>query len=106
MTKEERLAKARAKVLWCVHILGPDDLIPAASYEAAEKHATELSDFMHGPDVPDLDVLCLPIVAVWPYSAEAHRAALAKCPMVMPCIDGAPTCSTCTPTPSEGTDHG
>lgn len=78
MTKEERLSKARAKILWCVHILGPDDVIAKESYEAAEKHATELSDYIHGPDKPDLGVLCLPIVAMWPWSAEAHRAALVQ----------------------------
>lgn len=78
MTKEERLTKARAKILWCVHILGPDELIAKESYEAAEKHATELSDYLHGPDMPDTDVLCLPIVAMWPWSPEAHRAALVQ----------------------------
>ncbi|HVL61392.1 MAG TPA: hypothetical protein VM430_08290 [Microbacterium sp.] len=78
MTKEERLKKARAKILWCVHVLGPDEMIAKESYEAAEKHATELSDFMHGPHVPDLNVLCLPIVAVWPYGEQAHRDELAK----------------------------
>lgn len=76
-TKEARLTKARAKILWCVHVLGPDELIAKESYAAAEKHATELSDYMHGPDVPDLDVLCLPIVAMWPWGADAHRDALA-----------------------------
>lgn len=35
MTKEERLAKSRAKILWCVHILGPDELIPKESYALA-----------------------------------------------------------------------
>ncbi len=78
MTKEERLAKQRAKIRWCVHILGPDEVIAKASYAEAEKHATELSDYMHGPDVPDLDVMCLPIVAMWPWSAESHAAELAK----------------------------
>lgn len=78
MTKEERLTKARAKILWCVHILGPDEMIAKASYEEAEKHATELSDFMHGPDVPDLGVLCLPIVAMWPHGETSHRVELAR----------------------------
>lgn len=77
MTKEERLAKYRAKILWCVHILGPDELIAKASYEDAEKHARELSDFMH-ETMPDTGVMCLPIVAVWPWTAEGHRQALAE----------------------------
>ena len=77
MTKEERLAKQRAKLLWCVHILGPDEMIPKESYEAAEKHATELIDFLHRAGAPD-DVLCLPIVARWPWSDEAHRRELGR----------------------------
>lgn len=76
MTKEERLTRQRAKILWCVHILGPDELIAKESYEAAEKHATELSDYLHGT-MPDHDVLCLPIVAMWPHGEDAHRAELA-----------------------------
>lgn len=75
MTKE-RLAQHRARLLWCVHILGPDELVAKESYEAAEKDATELREFMYGPDLPDLDVMCLPIVAVWPGSAEEHAVAL------------------------------
>lgn len=78
MTKEERLTKSRAKILWCVHILGPDEMIAKESYAAAEKHATELSDYMHGPDVPDLGVMCLPIVAMWPHGETSHRVELAR----------------------------
>lgn len=77
MTRE-RLAQHRAKIRWCVHILGPDELVAKESYEAAEKHATELRDFMYGPSLPDLDVMCLPIVAVWPHDAESHIEALAE----------------------------
>ena len=78
-TKEERLARSRAKLLWCVHILGPDDLVAHESYEAAEKHATELNDYMHDPaNLPDLDVMCLSIVAMWTGSAEEHAAEVIK----------------------------
>jgi hypothetical protein len=74
-TKEERLARDRAKVRWCVHILGPDELIATKDYDAAEKRATELRDLVYG-EMPDLDVMWLPIVAIWPYSDESHEAAL------------------------------
>lgn len=74
-TKEERLMKERAKLRWCVHILGPDELVAKESYEAAEKHASELTDFLFSSDKPD--VLCLPIVAMWPWSDAAHQDALA-----------------------------
>ncbi len=78
-TKEERLDRARGKLLWCVHILGPDDLVAHESYAAAEKHANELNDYMHDPDKPpDLDVMCLSIVAVWTGSAEEHAAEVVK----------------------------
>lgn len=78
--QKERLARDRAKILWCVHVLGPDELIAKESYDAAEKHATELRDFMYGPAMPSSEYtpMCLPIVAVWPWSADAHRAELAK----------------------------
>lgn len=80
MTKEDRLTRDRAKILWCVHVLGPDDLIAKASYDEAEKHATELRDFMYGPAMPfgEFAPMCLPIVAMWPYSVDAHAKALAE----------------------------
>lgn len=78
-TKEERLEATRAKLLWCVHILGPDELVAHESYAAAEKHAAELNDYMHDPaNLPDLDVMCLSIVAVWTGSAKDHAAEVVK----------------------------
>lgn len=78
MTKEERLARSRAKLLWCVHILGPDELVAKESYAAAERYATELNDYMHGPNIPELDIMCLSLVAVWPHGAESHATELVK----------------------------
>lgn len=77
MTKEEKLSRQRAKILWCVHILGPDEMVAKESYEAAEKHARELTDALYESTPLTGDILCLPIVAVWPWSADAHRTALA-----------------------------
>lgn len=78
-TKEERLKATRAKLLWCVHILGPDELIAHESYDDAEKHARELNEYMHDPaNLPDLDVMCLSIVAVWTGSAKEHAAEVIK----------------------------
>jgi len=76
--KEDRLRKQRKKLLWCVHILGPDELVAFATYEEAEAHAQRLIDYLYDPTVPEHDVLCLPIVALWPWSAEAHAAEIDK----------------------------
>ena len=73
---KEMLAAQRAKVLWCVHVLGPDDLLAMPSYDAAERHAAELIAALYTERTAKLDVLCLPIVATWPGSAETHRMAL------------------------------
>jgi hypothetical protein len=73
---KEMIAAQRAKLLWCVHVLGPDDLYAAPSYEAAEKHVEELTAALFTERTAKLDVLCLPIVAMWPYSPETHAADL------------------------------
>ena len=80
MINEARLKRDRAKILWCFDIIGPDEVIPKESYEAAEKHATVLRDFMYGPSMPDSEwaPMCLPIVAMWPHSAKSHAEELAK----------------------------
>lgn len=70
------LAEQSAKILWCVHVIGPDDLHAAPDFEAAVRMAAELS----GALAPHLstDISCLPVVAVWPWSAKAHAESLAK----------------------------
>jgi hypothetical protein len=75
---KEMLAAQRAKLLWCVHVLGPDDLHAMPSYEAAEKNVEELIAALFTERTAKLDVLCLPIVAHWPYGAKSHAEALAR----------------------------
>lgn len=63
-------------VLWCVHVLGPDDLYAAPSHEAAAVHARELNNALHGrPDTP-ADVLCFAYAAPWPHNREQHAEAV------------------------------
>lgn len=57
---KELLAAQRAKVIWCVHVLGPDELHAMPSYEAAERHVEELVAALFTKRMADLDVLCLP----------------------------------------------
>ncbi len=77
MTIQEAIDKHRAKVLWCVHVLGPDDLHAMPDYATAEKNVADLIAALM-PKSAELDVLCLPIVAVWPWSKEAHREGLKR----------------------------
>lgn len=72
------LTRDRAKILWCVHVLGPDELHAMPSYDAAEQNVRDLIATLYTPKMIALDVMCLPIVAPWPYSADAHRAEVAK----------------------------
>lgn len=71
------LGTQRSMILWCMHVLGPDDLHAASSHAAAEKMVNDMIDLLQR-DVPTGDALCLPIVAPWPYSAKQHTATLSN----------------------------
>lgn len=66
-------------VLWCMHILGPDDVYPAPTKEHAELaakalnafHAARSSNSIYEPKMEA-------VVAPWPHSAESHAADVAK----------------------------
>lgn len=73
---KEILEAQRAKILWCVHVLGPDELHAMPNYEVAEQHAAKLIEAIYNERTAALDVLCLPIVAPWPHSAKTHAKAL------------------------------
>ena len=58
-----------ADELWCLHVLGPDDLHPAPSKEAAERAAEHLSRYYGGKQMdPPISFEA----KLWPYSAESH----------------------------------
>lgn len=76
MTTNEKIEANANLTLWCVHILGPDDLMAAPSHDAAVVHARELNKALHGkPNAPD-DILCFAYAAPWPHSKESHGASL------------------------------
>ncbi len=56
-------------ILWCCHIRGSDDVIPAPSYEEALK----IADANNA-----IELLAKAVPAIWPWSAEAHAEYLAK----------------------------
>jgi len=72
MTTGEKIEANANLALWCVHVLGPDDVIAAPSHLAAATHAHELNKAVFsrvgGPD----DVLCFAYAAPWPHSAASH----------------------------------
>jgi hypothetical protein len=76
MTVGEKIEANANLLLWCVHVLGPDDVLAAPSHDAAATHAHELNKAVLGRvSAPD-DVLCFAYAAPWPYSAEAHTEAV------------------------------
>lgn len=79
MTPKER-AEANANLtLWCVHVLGPDDLHAMPTHEAAVMSAREMNYALYSKAATrtDDDVLCFAYAAPWPHSKEAHAGALA-----------------------------
>ncbi len=61
-------------VLWCVHVLGPDDMYAAPSHAAAVAKAHELNVSLANRATPVLnDILCFAYAAPWPYSKQAHE---------------------------------
>lgn len=80
MTPKER-AEANANLtLWCVHVLGPDDLHAMPTHEAAVVSAREMNHALYSKVVArtDDDVLCFAYAAPWPHSADAHAGSLAE----------------------------
>jgi hypothetical protein len=77
MTTGEKIEVNANLVLWCTHILGPDDVIAAPSHIAAEIHARELNKSLYSrTTVPADEVLCFAYAAPWPHSKESHAKAV------------------------------
>ncbi len=74
---------AEKPILWCVHHIGPDDLHPVESYEAAVKMADAINDyaekfnFGHKPDSINY-VYSRAYPAVWTGTPESHAEWLEK----------------------------
>lgn len=82
MTLNERIEANADLTLWCVHILGPDDVLAAPCHEAAVIQARVFNQSLFGIKVsPKLDdVLCFAYAAPWPHSKEAHAEDLKNWP--------------------------
>lgn len=78
MTAEERMEANANRVLWCVHVIGPDDLYAEPSHAAAVAHSDELNRALWSrPNAPD-DVTCYAYADTWPWSAEQHAEDLSR----------------------------
>lgn len=57
--------------LWCCHIKGPDDVIPAPDKATAEAWAARINSTF-GTGAAALNVLFEASAAEWPWDAESH----------------------------------
>lgn len=80
------IADTFANELWCVHIIGPDDVFAFASWSAANEHAKKLNAAMQqwrrkeedsGADMTNWPNTYA-AVEPWPHSAALHAEDLAR----------------------------
>lgn len=67
--------------LWCVHITGPDDLIPASDFATAELWAGKANrrlKEMLGKNPSPNDPQMKAEVMLWPYSPEGHAEGVSE----------------------------
>lgn len=64
--------------LWCIHMLGADDLHPKRSREEALDEANALNILLSQRKRKHVDPFVVAIVVEWPGTPEAHAATLAK----------------------------
>lgn len=76
MRLAEKIEENANLIPWCVHILGPDDVLAAPSHEAAVVHARELNKSIQKKYAGPNDVLCFAYAAPWPHDKEAHAEAV------------------------------
>lgn len=78
MTPNERAEENADLTLWCVHVLGPDDVMAAPSHDAAVVRARELNKTIFSRISEPNDILCFAYAAPWPHSQDAHAEDLEK----------------------------
>ena len=65
------------KELWCVHIIGPDDLYAAPSKEEAEERVAAQNDWINNdPKLRESGIQAE--VLIWPYTSESHADSLTQ----------------------------
>lgn len=72
MTVGEKIEANANLTLWCVHVLGHDDVMAAPSHDAAVVHARDMNKAVFGRLGTPNDVLCFAYAAPWPHSKESH----------------------------------
>ncbi|MBL4839367.1 MAG: hypothetical protein JKY47_00885 [Thalassospira sp.] len=71
----ERISAKANQIKWCVHVIGPDDVMAMPSYEAAVEMAQRCNRDIVAHDFERLiDIICFAVVA--PYDGDDHAAAL------------------------------
>tara|TARA_R110000751_G_scaffold307812_1_gene431802 strand:+ start:3349 stop:3624 length:276 start_codon:yes stop_codon:yes gene_type:complete len=72
-------AEANANLtLWCVHVLGADDVFAKATHAEAVENAAALNRAVHCRNDPPGDILCFAYAAPWPHDAESHAEDMRK----------------------------
>lgn len=64
--------------LWCMHVIGPDDVYAMASKEDAEKACADLNAFLDTLEITPATPYVRAEVALWPHSAASHAEDLAR----------------------------
>jgi hypothetical protein len=78
MTTDERIETNANKLLWCVHVAGPDDVYAEPTHAAAVASAAKLNKAIWSrPSVPE-DVLCFAYADIWPWTSEQHAASMVE----------------------------
>lgn len=76
MTVEERMEANANRVLWCVHVIGPDDLYAEPSHASAVANAEKLNRSVWARDDAPADVTCFAYADTWPWGSDAHADAM------------------------------
>lgn len=89
MTDQTQSA-VEAPELWCVHIIGPDDVIAYPDREAAEREATEINKGLQAMSAKHARDENWPhttraVAVLWPHSAQSHAVDLARNIQQMEC---------------------
>ncbi len=80
MTQSKAIVKQEDNLLWCLHVLGPDDVHPAPDRATAQLWAAQWTVWnqRQRPEPHLFDPVMSWIVAEWPHDAASHAAGLAQ----------------------------
>lgn len=80
MTHTTNDAPVTVEQLWCLHVMGPDEVHPAPDRAMAQLWAVQWTVYWHGrhPDPRRHDPVMSWVVAPWPHDAASHADGLTK----------------------------